>query len=874
MMPQNTPAPAPKMPFSKVVNWKGLALFLLLTVASFGALFYLNLNLFGAQLFKGTDLVDLTVDDNGYTYIANINNARIEKQDAQGNVLATYGRAGFGDGGLYQYSSEMRIAVDKAGNVFVAQSAFEDSVQKFDPAGRFLYKIKFKDFTVGRIAVDSRGDLYVVTYDEDDVPTIRKYGADGTALFALPGGAFDEDFETARIAVDAQDNLLVLDTAAKVIHKVSPDGKPAGKITLAKSRSAYYFDVDSAGNIYTSFTYGIAKFDANGNKLAEWGGKKGDLLSAGTYALSVDRQDNINILTNSEGGFQTITKLNSNGQVVARRTIGTPFWLMLSFVIGGPILLVFLLLPLHKLAVRRLPLTEELLNGQPLPPQIRWAIQSNTVYPDHLDLRRLENSSVSAQVGISMIVGSLIGFLLPIVGIIIGFVLFFLSGATGDLGSWLLYTVMGLLALNSISITLKESLKEEYTFQVKHLPIIAQALGTLPAANRSVLIGSRKFSPSTWINGWLFIGSPLLAYHILNYFGVWPSSIPGWLIENALVLLFVVAILGFVTLVNAVVAPKPGQVKLSRPELFSLYRIAARYIGIYLLITSAVQIGIEFAASQISFIEMLSLLVGWIVVLVKLYYLAVVFGIVDQRWIAQAQYTRDYDNALRRISFIRRFVDSPNGRIAQIPILVCDNRLAEAEYLVQESLTLRTSMKAEHFAILLTMLHLIRLVQDRYAESGYWLEQAIELNPNLQVYASGLGETYLWAGIYPDRALQLADHSKKSMSKSLLPGVSTPYMKGDLAINQAWALAQLGRHAEAEPLIGEAIAKANADKNSRFLYGISSIHFRAGKIRELQGNWAGASQHYWQAYELDPTGFYGQRAALYAGTRQELGDRG
>jgi tetratricopeptide (TPR) repeat protein len=891
MMPQNTPAPAPKMPFSKVVNWKGLALFLLLTVASFGALFWLNLNLFGIGVFKPSQLGDMAVNRDGYVYLANNKELRVEKQDAQGNIVATFGREGVGDGTFCQCAgiTSLKVAVDKAGGVYVAERGLENSVQKFGANGAFNYKVKLtsgsSDYAIraslGDITVDSSGNLYILAYNVEQHPImhklyIYKYNAAGKEIsgFGLNENSFESVSSSVVLNVDAQDNLWVADPATKIIYKISPDGKFTGKLTLDTDESFSEFAVDSADNIYISSYYGITKFDAAGKKLIQWNKAKEGPFSGSVYALNLDHQDNIYLLTHSYEGTQALNKLTANGQLISRREIGITYWTSLLFVLGIPLVLLLVVLPFHRVAVRRLKPSENMLNGQPLPPQIRWAIQSKTVYPDHLNLKKLAGSTTNAQFGKGALIGTLLGFLLPFVALIGGIsflILGILGGSSSNMVGWFLYSVVFAVVLGAIGGSLNSSLIKEYTYQTKYLPVVAQALGTLPTANRSVLVGNRNFYLGDIHWNWLLVSTPLLAYQVFSFLGFLSNTVPVWIMENLFVATFTVAVLALVTLINAAVSPKPGQVKLSRDELFSLYKITAKFVGIYLLITSALGLALDYLQLN----SLLILPMGWVLLVGKSYYLLMVLGFIEQRWIFTPYNIADYDGALRRISFKQRFADTITSRLLKVAVLGRACRFPEAEYLIQEALMSNATHKPGELGSILVALQHVRLCQERYAESLYWMEQAIEINPVLQMGISDMAEIYLWAHIYPDRAMELIEYSKKSAGTLRTIGRIETYILGDMLINRAWALAQLGRHAEAEPLIQAAVAKANANKNNRFLPGISSIHFRIAKIRELQGNWAGASQEYWQSYELNPTGVYGQRAALYAESRnQKFADRG
>ena len=77
----------------------------------------------------------VAVDLAGNIYVADTANNRIQKFDSNGNYLTQWGGFGTGDG---QFNSPRGVAVDTAGNVYVVE--YENNrIQKFDSSGTFLF---------------------------------------------------------------------------------------------------------------------------------------------------------------------------------------------------------------------------------------------------------------------------------------------------------------------------------------------------------------------------------------------------------------------------------------------------------------------------------------------------------------------------------------------------------------------------------------------------------------------------------------------------------------------------------------------------------------------------------------------------------------
>jgi DNA-binding beta-propeller fold protein YncE len=137
----------------------------------------------------------LGVDDDGYIYVADYDNERIQKFSANGIFLAAWGDSGTGDG-EFRWPEDLAIHGD---TVYVTDFG-NRRVQKFLTDGTFLGKWgspgsgngQFE--SIGGIAVDGDGCVYV-----SDAIRIQKFRGDGT--FVMTWGQFgqgDGDFTFRR----------------------------------------------------------------------------------------------------------------------------------------------------------------------------------------------------------------------------------------------------------------------------------------------------------------------------------------------------------------------------------------------------------------------------------------------------------------------------------------------------------------------------------------------------------------------------------------------------------------------------------------------------------------------------------------------------
>jgi len=235
----------------------------------------------------------VAVDSAGILYVADSSNNRIRKILPDGIASTVAGGVkGYADGvgAAAQFNDPIGIAVDSAGNLYVADTD-NHRIRKILPDGTvstLAGGVKGRTDGVGTdarfdtpygVAVDSAGVLYVADSENSQ---IRKILPDGT-VSTLAGSGEDgyaggEDFangpgDTARfyapygIAVDSAGVVYVADTNNNRIRKIFPDGTVS---TLAGSKRDGFVDgvggaaqfnlpfgivVDGTGVIYVADMY-------------------------------------------------------------------------------------------------------------------------------------------------------------------------------------------------------------------------------------------------------------------------------------------------------------------------------------------------------------------------------------------------------------------------------------------------------------------------------------------------------------------------------------------------------------------------------------------------------------------------------------------
>jgi hypothetical protein len=258
----------------------------------------------------------LAVDAAGNLYVADWDpsgngGGRILKRDAQGSwsVIAAPGSA------LGQVNQSVALAVDAAGNLYVADGAYDSTVsgriQKRDSQGNWTV-IATGGTALGQVvqvyhqaalAVDAAGNLYVADSvssngRNDIVGRIQKRNVQGRwSMDVATGDGLGQVDDPSALSVDGAGNLYVADGVGYWGRIQKRDAQ--GRWSVIPSNAYLALAVDTAGNLYvTNSPFGD---DPRSDEIQEWDaqGHWSVVATPGTWSLAVDSAGDLYV---AEGG--------------------------------------------------------------------------------------------------------------------------------------------------------------------------------------------------------------------------------------------------------------------------------------------------------------------------------------------------------------------------------------------------------------------------------------------------------------------------------------------------------------------------------------------------------------------------------------------
>ncbi|WP_164913772.1 PKD domain-containing protein, partial [Methanoculleus taiwanensis] len=167
----------------------------------------------------------VAIDGDGFIYVADTGNHRIQKFDTNGTFIRKWGSYGTSDGA---FDNPESIAADADGFIYVADTG-NNRIQKFDRNGTFITKWGSAGISDGRfgeprgIAVDPAGYVYVA--DCNNI-RVQKFDSNGTFVtgWGSSGTGDGQFYRPERIASDGTGNIYVTDPGNYRVQKFTSNG--------------------------------------------------------------------------------------------------------------------------------------------------------------------------------------------------------------------------------------------------------------------------------------------------------------------------------------------------------------------------------------------------------------------------------------------------------------------------------------------------------------------------------------------------------------------------------------------------------------------------------------------------------------------------
>jgi uncharacterized protein (TIGR03663 family) len=231
----------------------------------------------------------------GSVYVVDTMNNRVQKFDAAGRLVLTWGAEGVTASGQTAppgtFNQPWGIAVGPDGSVYVADT-WNHRIQKFGPDGNFILAWgsegqgdRYDAFWGPRaVAVDLAGRVYVADTGNKRIAVFDAAGNGITSIGVAGQGGVDAGFldEPVGVAVAADGSVYVADTWNMRIQVFKPDTTgeyiPFLEWTVEgwygqSLENKPYLAIDKAGRIYASDpeAFRVLVFDKTGKFLTTWG---------------------------------------------------------------------------------------------------------------------------------------------------------------------------------------------------------------------------------------------------------------------------------------------------------------------------------------------------------------------------------------------------------------------------------------------------------------------------------------------------------------------------------------------------------------------------------------------------------------------------
>jgi hypothetical protein len=215
----------------------------------------------------------------------------------------------------------------------------------------------------------------------------------------------------------------------------------------------------------------------------------------------------------------------------------------------------------------------------------------------------------------------------------------------------------------------------------------------------------------------------------------------------------------------------------------------------------------------------------------------------------------DYTRALEMLDGLWGWPSTGLMKLERADALFFSGRIFEAEAVLNDLMDERHD--AGHKTLVFEHLGRVLIARGLWDGARKMFEGAAKLMPNRSAAYSGLAEIRLIQGVEPTKALADAEQALQMHRRSMLEKKAARERLCTIRGNQAWALAMMGRGADAQKAIEEGIR----DAGTSYLPEIAGLYWRAGMAMVALENMTAATGFFRKSAEIDPKGYYGKLAA-------------
>lgn len=214
----------------------------------------------------------IAIASNGDLLVTDAGNGRVERFNSSGVFLSKFGSKGTGNG-QFNGSGPEGIAIDTAGNIWVSDT-YGGRLEKFSSAGAFLQAVGTKGAGTGQLGeptgldIAPNGDVWVADWQNNRISVfnsagtfVTSYGSSGTGdgQFRNPDAVKIDKLGNVWVGDQTNSRVVLLDLSGQFKGKFGSSGSGQGQFSFSYPMG---LTTDSRGHLWVA--------DVNNNRVQQW----------------------------------------------------------------------------------------------------------------------------------------------------------------------------------------------------------------------------------------------------------------------------------------------------------------------------------------------------------------------------------------------------------------------------------------------------------------------------------------------------------------------------------------------------------------------------------------------------------------------------